>query len=131
MGAHLRSVVVLTLSAVFLSCSSSTEPHSGTTTYVLTEVDGDPLPTVLFTNDVVQVTVLSDTIRLNADGTGTTSGLQRFVLLQPDGPPEGPQAITSPIHYRSTTHGLEIDFDCPANANCAPPPHLLGSITAD
>jgi hypothetical protein len=133
MLAALSSCLSLTaVAGLLLGCRSSTEPQpASTTTYVLQRVAGDPLPAVLVTNEVVEIRVFSDTIRLKGDGTGTISGVQESIPLTPGTPAEGPRHITSPIHYQITPTQIEIAFDCPDLANCIPPPHLLATVRSD
>jgi hypothetical protein len=128
---HPASLVAATF-WVALGCGRSTEPISvPPTTYVLRQVAGDPLPAVLLTTELVEVRVFSDSIRLNPDGTGTISGVRQATVLTPGTPAEAPAPITIPIHYRNQVDRIEIDFDCPPNANCVPPPHLIATVEAD
>ena len=113
---------------VLLACDNSTEPPPvETTTYVLRQVDGDPLPTVLLATELVQVRVLSDTLRLRSDGSGSISGVRETIPLTPDAPAEGPQPIAIPLHYQTSGNQIEIAFDCPDLAICIPPPHLIAN----
>ena len=59
-----------------LACSGDLGPGTLVSdTYVLEEVDGDPLPTVRASNEDYALYVVADTIRLRADGTGSSSGV--------------------------------------------------------
>lgn len=71
--------------------------------YVLRQVEQDPLPTLLVNNDIYATYVLSDTIRLRANGTGTISGVEESVPLLEGLPTEGPVHIT--IDFRYTISG--------------------------
>jgi hypothetical protein len=113
------------LAALTLACEGSHGPSNFLRTYALREVQGDPLPTVLYTNEYVAVHVLSDTIRLRADGTGSISGVRSSEPLQPLILPQPPTWSTADIRFRRGMDRIEIDYVCPANANCAPPPHLI------
>ena len=92
---------------------------------MLRQVDGDLLPTVLLTTELVEVRVLSDTLLLRSDGTGSISGVRQTLFLNPGSPAEAPQPITIPLHYQSKSSQIEISFDCPDLATCIPPPHLI------
>lgn len=136
-----------------LACGPSTMPvEDHTPTYVLREVAGDPLPTLLVTNEHFAFTVLSDTIRLYHDGTGTISGVTSAEPVQPLLLPVPPTWASAEIRYQVLGLGnqLEIEYPCPPDAmvgpmtpshermmmtsgstngtpSCAPPPHLLAT----
>ena len=115
------------LIALALACSGDLGPGTlSSSTYVLETVDGDPVPALLYSNQFVEFYVVSDTIRLRPDGTGTISGVRSAVPLQP-GIPGGqdPTWSTADIRLRRVLREIEIDYVCPANADCAPPPHLI------
>jgi hypothetical protein len=117
------------LVALALACNGDLGPGTlSSDTYVLEEVDGDPVPAVVYSNEFVEFYVVSDTIRLRHDGTGTISGVRSAVALQP-GIPGGqdPTWGTADIRFRRVLRGIEIDYVCPANADCAPPPHLIAA----
>ena len=118
-------IALAMLAALALGCEGSHGPSHFLSTFVLREVQGDPLPTVLYTNEYVEVHVISDTIRLRADGTGTISGVQASEPLQPSIAPQPPTWSTADIRFRRGIDRIEIDYVCPINANCAPPPHLI------
>lgn len=59
-----------------VACGDPVAPGDIAGTYALQRVDGDPLPTVLFTTEYVRVRVLADTLRLNANGTGLQIGVR-------------------------------------------------------
>jgi hypothetical protein len=129
MHPHRSFPIVAGIICVTISCGTTTGPiQVPPSTYVLRRVAGDPLPAVLVTTDLVQVRVFSDSIRLSSDGTGTISGVRQTTLLTPGTPAEAPEPITIPIHYRNQIDRLEIDFDCPPQANCIPPPHLIATV---
>jgi hypothetical protein len=82
------------------------------------------VPTVMAQNEFVVIWVLSDTIHLAPDGTGTISGVREFVPLQ-GGTGDGPVHIETPLHYRVFGNQIQMDFDCPDLANCIAGPHLI------
>jgi hypothetical protein len=121
------------LIALALACNGDLGPGTlSSDTYVLQEVDGDPVPAVLYSNEFVEFYVVSDTIRLRPDGTGTISGVRSAMPLQP-GIPGGqdPTWGTADIRFRRVLRGIEIDYVCPANADCVAPPHLFAVERGD
>lgn len=115
------------LVALTLSCTGDLGPAVGSSTYVLREVAGDPLPTVLASNEFGSIIVYSDTIRLRHDGTGTISGVRAFEPLQAGIPIEEPTWGTADIRFQARWDRTEIAYVCPVNANCAPPPDLIAA----
>jgi hypothetical protein len=120
------------LLALALACSGDLGPGTiSSDTLVLQEVDGDPLPTVLASNEDYEIHVLSDTLRLRADGTGTISGVLSAEPLRPGLPAQEPTWGTADIRYRRLLRGMEIDYVCPPNASCVAPPHLIAVERGD
>jgi hypothetical protein len=116
---------VIVLAMLSFACQGSILPVEEPSTYVLREVEGDPLPTLLYTNEFVAVTVLSDTIRLNPDGSGTISGVTSSEPVQLLILPQPPTWVSADIRFRRVRNQLEIEYVCPSDADCAPPPHLI------
>ena len=115
-----------------LACSGDVGPGTLVSdTYVLEEVDGDPVPAVLYSNEYSEIYAVSDTIRLRANGTGTISGVRSTESLLPGIPAQEPTWGTADIRFRRVLRGIEIDYVCPANADCAPPPHLIAVERGD
>lgn len=123
----LSGVLVL----AFAACDSPTEAEPSLAgSYVLRTVAGESLPTVLHTNEFYESRVFADTLRLRPGGTGTLSGVEDARSLTPSLPDEGPQSVTIQFHYQiGGTNQLAIAFDCPPNADCAPPPHMTARLT--
>ena len=116
------------LVALSVACGESAGPVAPDVvpgTFVLRLVDGDPLPTVLYSNGIFATRVISDTIRLQQDGTGTIAGVRETVSLQPGVPGEGPVHIQTNFHFVRVDGRLEITYDCPPGALCIRPPHLI------
>ena len=61
-----------------IACDDPIRPQDVAGTYVLRTVRGQPLPAVLWETDHTQLRVLADTLRLNADGTGSEAWLLEF-----------------------------------------------------
>jgi len=113
-----------------LGCTDSAGPGDTSGIFVLTQVQQDPLPAVLAENPYFVIRVFSDTIRLGENGTGRISGVRESVPLQ-GGTGEGPVHLRTALHYRMSGSQIEMDFDCPANADCIPGPHLIGNRSGD
>ena len=122
---------VAILPALTLACNESLGPRNAAGTYVLRQVEQDPLPTTLSANEFFAVRVISDTIRMRSDGTGTISGVREAVPLQPGVPGDGPVYITSNIRFKAVGDQLEIEYECPDLALCVPPPHLIAQVLQD
>jgi hypothetical protein len=118
-------LVLAILVALTIACGDSAGPEAAIGTYVLRRVDGDLLPTVLYDNGIFATRVISDTIRLRPDGTGTISGVRETVPLQPGLPGDGPLHILTNFHFVTVAGRLEITYDCPPGALCIRPPHLI------
>jgi hypothetical protein len=113
------------LTALTLACDGTLGPVDVTGTYVLRQVAGDPLPTVLFDYDAFVVLVISDTIRLAPDGTGTISGVREVIPLEEGLPGEGPVHRTSNVRFKVIGDQLEIEYVCPGPMPCVPPPQVI------
>ena len=109
-----------------LSCSDSLEPGTLGQSYRLDQVAGDALPTVLYTNEVGTFHIISQFIHFGPKGTGSLS--ETAQMVPPTGEPQEPQESTSGIQWAEVDGRIEIEFDCPANANCLPGPHLIAHI---
>jgi hypothetical protein len=125
---QLALAILITL---MLGCGESVGPDDAPGSYVLRRVDGDPLPAVLYDNEIYAVRVISDTIRLRADGTGTISGIRDALPLHEGLPAEGPVHASTNIRFKALVKRIEIEYECPPNANCLPPPHLIAHLRSD
>jgi hypothetical protein len=110
-----------------LGCSQSTAPVDSAAVFVLRRVQAEAVPTVMTQTQFVIVRVISDTIRLARDGTGTISGVREVIPLQ-NGSSDGPEHVAINFHYRRTNNHLEFEFDCPDMATCVPGPHLVADV---
>jgi hypothetical protein len=109
-----------------LSCSDSLEPGTLGQSYRLDQVAGDALPTVLYTNEVGTLHIISQFIHFGPKGTGSLS--ETAQMVPHTGEPQEPQESTSGIQWAEVDGRIEIEFDCPANANCLAGPHLVARI---
>jgi hypothetical protein len=121
--------VLLTFTAG-LSCSDGLEQSALPGTYALEQVVGDALPAVLYVSEDVTIRILADTLRLDEGGVGTRIDLVHITTAgdpQPDNPIPG----ESNFRYNIERGVIKISFDCPPNANCAPPPHMVGRFSGN
>jgi hypothetical protein len=109
-----------------LSCSDSLEPGTLGQSYRLDQVAGDALPTVLYTAEVGTLHIISQLIHFGPKGTGSLS--ETAQMVPHTGEPQEPQESTFGIQWADVDGRIEIEFDCPANANCLAGPHLIARI---
>lgn len=114
-----------------VACGDPVAPGDFAGTYTLQRVDGDPLPTVLFTTEYVRVRVLADTLRLNANGTGLQISVREVEPLVPGLPAEPSSRVDSELRFETKGGRIEVSAICPPNANCAPPPYLVARAVAE
>ena len=121
----LPTVLVLLASA----CGdSSLAPGTLGQAYMLVDVASDPLPTTLYVNEIGTIRVIAQTIRFGPKGTGSLSQRTEIVPHAADQPREGPEEYTFGIGWVQVKGSIEIEFDCPANANCLAGPHLIARV---
>lgn len=113
------------LATLALACDGTLAPVDVTGTYVLQQVAGDPLPTILFDYGTFVVRVISDTIRLGPDGTGTISGVREVVPLEEGAPGEEPVHRTSNVRFKAIGDQVEIEYVCPGPMPCVSPPQVI------
>ena len=117
--------VALLLGAAALGCGDPLRPADVAGAYALVRVESEALPAVLYSNEYVRVRVLADTLRLNADGSGTRIGLRDVEPLQQGVAPAGETRVEGEFRFWTANGRVEVDFICPPNANCVAPPHLV------
>jgi hypothetical protein len=96
--------------------------------YVLTSVANDALPTTLYTNEQRSIWIISQSIRFGPKGSGSITETTEIVPHAADQPREGPTQTTFGIHWVEKDGRVEIQFDCPATADCLAGPHLIGRV---
>jgi hypothetical protein len=125
------STRLLTALVVALSpaCSGdSLAPGTLGEEYMLVSVAGDALPTELFTSESGTLLVLSQTIRFGPKGAGSITETTELVLPGAGAPAASPVAVTSGLHWTEADGRVEVEFDCPPNAQCVAGPHLIASV---
>ena len=117
---------LITLLSVLLplACGDPLSPSDVAGTYALQRVAGDTLPAVLYTNDNVTVRVFADTLRFTVDHRGALITVRESEPLA-GGPSTGPVHWETPFTFRIVEDRIEVGFECPINANCVAPPHLV------
>jgi len=110
------------------ACGDSLAPGTLGQAYTLVEVANDPLPTELHTTDDGTIRVISQSIRFGPKGSGSFSETSELVPLDPHRPRPGPVQVDFGIQWVEVEGRVEIEFDCPANANCLAGPHLIARV---
>ena len=121
--------VLLTFTAG-LSCSNGLEQSALPGTYALERVAGDPLPAVVYVSEDVTIRILADTLRLGEGGVGTRT-VSVHITTAGDPQPENPTRGEGEFRFNIARGAIEISHDCPPNANCAPPPHMVGRFSGN
>jgi hypothetical protein len=85
--------VAVALTAVTACADDPFGPQDVAGAYVLRTVRGEPIPAVFWESDVTQLWVLADTLRLNADGTGSEIWLLEFKGQYASGPGRSESAL--------------------------------------
>ena len=111
-----------------LSCNDPTGPLVDDARYDLVHIAGEALPAQAFQTDLVRVTTESETLRFRADGTG--SDIRSQLVEQPAGATPEEMHFDTPFHYVVANGRIQIGFDCPPNASCVAPPHMIGRMTS-
>jgi|RhiMetdeSRZDD1v2_1073273.scaffolds.fasta_scaffold785135_2 hypothetical protein len=131
---RLRSTTLLGLAlpAAWLAsaCHEPLSVQDVVGTYVLQRVAGDPLPTLLFANEHITLRVLADTLRLTGDGSGVLARVAEAEHPNTSVPPDTVHG-ESAFRFHLARGRIEVAFECPINANCAPPPHIVARRTPD
>lgn len=125
----LTPIMTLVCAALSLACGELFGPDLEGV-YVLRRVAADTLPAVLYTNDHVTVRVLNESLHFTSARRGTRITLRESQPLSGE-PPTGLRRGEATFGFRVTDGRIEVAFDCPPNANCVAPPHLVLRRTAD
>jgi hypothetical protein len=125
------SVLVLSLAALLtIGCDSDpVAPSEVAGTYVLLSIGGNPLPAHAGYQGPSDgsITVIADTLRLAADGSGSLVRVE-----QPSSDEQARYRLETNLHYVTTEGGVAITFDCPENALmlCVAGPHMTARFTS-
>lgn len=102
------------LVALLAACDDPLSPRDVAGTYVLRSVRGQPVPAVLGDGEGWQRRLLADTLRLNADGTGSEA-----LLLEYTGQYASESGRSDwPLLFDVNDGRLEGAYLCPANLLC-------------
>jgi hypothetical protein len=123
-GHRIARTITFLCAAIPLACSDSLAPGDVLGTYVLHNVAGDALPTVLYTTDYATIRVFADTLRFAPDGRGSINTLRESEPVKGDGPTEAFRWQTG-FAFKLIDDRIEVTFDCPPNADCVRGPHLV------
>ena len=123
-GRRIARTITLVCAAIPLACSDSLAPGDVVGAYVLSSVAGDALPTLLYTTEFVKIRVVADTLRFSRDGRGSISTSRESEPVKGDGPTE-PFRWQAGFSYKRVDDRIDVAFDCPPNANCVAPPHIV------
>jgi hypothetical protein len=94
--------------------------------YVLSTIDGNPLPATESDGEGFRVTVLADTMVFNSRSRGLSIRKGRFTRPGEDEPESADWTAT--FEYRVDDGKVSITFDCPPGASCIEGPHLRGTV---
>jgi hypothetical protein len=113
-------------------CTDVLSPAEYIGEYALTRVAGNALPAFVFDNGSVSAVVVADTIRVRSDGTGSRTSVRVYTNVNRHVAITAPTRVegTTEFVYRVVQNRLEITTVCAANANCAPPPHVVAIRTS-
>lgn len=117
------------LAVLAVACDEPLAPEDLQGTYVLQRVADDALPAVLYSNDQVIVRVFAETLYFATAERGSRNVVLESELVS-GGSPERFSGETA-FGFQIIDERIEIAFDCPINANCVPPPHLVLRRTSD
>ena len=121
---RIARTITLLCAAIPLACSDSLAPGDVLGTYVLHNVAGDALPTLLYTTEFVIFRVFAVTLRFTLNGRGSINTLRESEPVKGDGPTE-PFRWQTGFSYKLIEDRVEVVFDCPPNASCVKGPHLV------
>lgn len=115
------------------ACDDPMGPSDAAGTYVLQTVSDAPLPAIITDNSYARITLVADTLRLDADRSGRELVVQRF-LAHGSGEPERTSSGTAHVAWNVSGGGeIQVQYVCPPGAAClfAPPQTHTGRVTDD
>jgi hypothetical protein len=123
-----RKLMIAALAATGLACSDPAAPVSGRT-FLLTSVDAHALPVAAWQGDTFTAMLVADTVRFDADGTGTEVVVYRFDSTQPL--EEAGQTEHHRIEWTQSGATIQFVIECDPSTLCLIAPALTGTIGAD
>jgi hypothetical protein len=105
-------------------CGLTSGPALSGDAYALRSVAGEELPARHAPNPASASRVVLATLILGEGNIGE----QRAVYEAPDTPR---WTVTTAFTYVRSGSRLEVSFVCDDHASCIPPPHYVGTVTAD
>lgn len=123
------SLVIPSLLALLAAgCDSDpVAPGKVAAEYVLESVNGGPLPAEKFDNGTFSFILLSETLRLEEDGSGIQESVHQTDFADPTKPDHRSDSLFR-LTYRLLGDRLEVSFYCPPEAICIMGPHLIGRM---
>ena len=125
-----RIPVLLMCAGLAAACEEPLGPKDIVGTYALEDVAGEALPAIVDSNSYGILRVLADTLRLTADGRG-----RRVEVVESEpstgGLPTGPLRWEQSFSFGIVHGWIEIAFDCPWDADCVAPPHVVARPLAN
>jgi hypothetical protein len=118
-----QKLVIVLAALLAQGCGESLNPSDVLGIYVLQQVANDPLPAVLHSNDDVTVRVFAETLYFASTARGTFSTVREAEPAT--GEPPSSANFKTGFGFQTIDDGIEVGFDCPINANCVAPPHLV------
>jgi hypothetical protein len=109
-----QALVILVASITLGACDDPFRPGDAAGTYVLRSVRGEPVPAFFWQSDQAQMRVVADTLRLNADGTG--SEVWHLEVIQPLRTTAS--RVEVPLRFEVQGDRLEGVYLCPPGAAC-------------
>ena len=125
MSARLPILLIATLLGA-VACRDRPGPADFAGAYALDLVGESMLPAVILSSESATMRLIADTLRLRADGTGSTASVWEM-----ENPPDAPvrSFLSSPLRFVVIGDRAEIEFICPINALCAEPPHRIARFS--
>jgi hypothetical protein len=112
---RLRSLAIASVLLVAgMACDDPLSPEDVAGSYVLSSVRGDSPPAVLWENDDMRMRLLTATLRLNADGTGTEIWVYEFTNALGTRAESWEERFQFEVHDRR----LEGFYICPPSSLC-------------
>lgn len=113
-----RPILPFALGALLLAgCESPLTPTDVAGTYVLERVGSSPLPAPIVATDNFTITLVTDTLRLKTDETGSEVRRQEVSSNAGDAPAHLERSDV-PLVYRTRAGGIELSYLCPPDAVC-------------